>query len=159
MRKKCVIVADRARARVLSFDPTSTHGRATRLHEERDLVNPELQEHSNERFSHGRSEARSHTNGHAFSLDDHRESHDLESERKFAGRAVTEALAVAQSLGTTEIILIAEPKMLGLLRKATDENHELKGFEVKSLSKGLSKRPLGEIEEIILGEGLISARQ
>lgn len=156
MPKKCVIVADEARARFLLFDPNTSAGRS--LSEREALVSPELEQPPHERFGQGRSESRSHVRGHWFGLDDHRLGHDLDVERKFASKIAQAGCEMLQEHGLKELILVADPKMLGILRPAMEEATAPHGIEIRSHSREISKFSLEDIESNLRSAGLISDR-
>ena len=120
MLKTCVIVADRARARLfVTVTPAERFvGTAlVELQELEDLTDPEGELTGRELFSSSRSGTNRSPHGANFEYDDHREGHREETERRFAKRV---ALATKQLLireSASRLVLVVEPHMLGILRQ------------------------------------------
>lgn len=113
---RCVVVADGAHARFLLAEPRAEvpHRPVLRLVENVKMENPE-------HTVKGRREARKIKSGRderaAHSYTDHRDPHDVELMRRFAGR-VAKQLASLLERQASSVVLVAEPQMLGLLRTA-----------------------------------------
>lgn len=139
--KTCVVVADRARARLFVTAPSPERsgapGGGQQLVELEALTDPEGELTGEQLFSSTRSGSNRSPHGAAFEYDDHRQGHRDEEERRFAKRI---ADAVRARLGTErpdKLILAIEPQLLGMLRQA------LKGqlqqpLEVVELAKDFS---------------------
>jgi protein required for attachment to host cells len=160
MTKTCIIVADGARARFITLEiplEPSIDGGA-RLIERDDLVNPEAEapQHGLLRDRSGRGHGSQ--NGPAHALDDHREQHLQEVQRRYARRLVERAERLVTEYGATGLILAAEPRLLGVLRAELGARR-LSGVEVRELSENLSRRPLGDIQTSLAARGLIPAAQ
>ena len=157
MVERCIIVADGARARFIvveeAGDPQFESG--PRLVEHRALVNPEAEIRSEDLFSDVRS-GRGHAapDRPAYGLDDHRLQHRAANKRRFA-KLVAEALVeIAGQRQLERIILVAEPRMLGMLRAELDV-HRLRHLERAELAEDLSWHSVEHIQEVLVRHGLL----
>lgn len=160
MTHDCVIVADGARCRFFTVerpaDPRFEGG--PRLVEQTDLVNPEGELTGNELFSDVRS-GRGHASsgGPACGFDDHRDRHQDEIKRRFARRIAQAAVRFAADYKAARILLVAEPRMLGMLRPAlTSESADL---SVEEVAQDLSWHAVSHIQDVLTRRGLLPPRQ
>ncbi len=159
-----VVVLNGARARFLRLEPTPARKASggPNLIEEEDLTNPESEMSGGEVFTTtktGRnrpSPGFGDSCGHVY--DDHRTEHYVEFDRRFAKRVVDEGLQRARNYGVGNLILVANPRMLGHLRLAL-AGQSLRELEVHELSSDLSKLPVREIHQHVARAGLIPARR
>jgi protein required for attachment to host cells len=145
MSKHVVLVADGARARILSLEPVQDPRAKARLVERLDLVNPEHELEPHQRFTGKRSESRSHVAGHWFGTDDHRLRQDEEHVRRFAGLAATETLRIARDLRAKHLVILAAPKMLGFIRSEGPGLFKL-GLEVREDSSEVARLPIAKLQ-------------
>jgi protein required for attachment to host cells len=138
--KTCVVVADRARARLFVTAPRAERSGAPaggqQLVELEALTDPEGELTGQQLFSSTRSGSNRSPHGAAFEYDDGRQAHRDEEERRFAKRI---AAAVRTRLGTErpdKLILAIEPQLLGMLRQAL--NGLEPPLEVVELAKDFS---------------------
>jgi protein required for attachment to host cells len=156
MQDDCVVVADGARARFLFVMRGRARDEATvRLEEVEDLINPVRQMTDTEVFSEPRPGIRARLGGQPQTLDDHREHHDEEFERRFARMIAAKLMEVAVQARSPRVVLVAEPKMLGYLRK---ELPARTAFSVDQVAKDLSKLSFTELHDHLALEGLIPPR-
>lgn len=106
MRRAVIAIVDAAHARLYAYQHTD--GDAPRLREVRDLVNPGRQ-------GHGQF-ANTQDRRYLGAVDDHREDHLAELEARFARAVVAELTRIAREDGYAHAIVVASPRMLGLLR-------------------------------------------
>jgi hypothetical protein len=118
--KYCVIVADARRARIfeLKRPDFAEIGQSAKLVELADLVHPERRLRGSEMFTDSRPGMHRGSGGKAPShgVDDGRDAHRDEIDRRFASKIVGEGVRVSSELGATRIVLAATHGMLGLLR-------------------------------------------
>jgi protein required for attachment to host cells len=155
-----VLIADAARARfflVLGADhPDYTSG--PRLREEKDLVNPEGQLTGTEKFENNKSgRGRASGGGPAHGLDDHREGHDREVEKRFAKRIATDAAKHFLQGETGKLIVVAPSRLLGALRSLLPTQLPSK-VKVEEVERDLSAQTLPKIEEVLEQHGLLEPR-
>jgi protein required for attachment to host cells len=158
MLKTCVIVADRARARLfVTAAPAERFVGAAlvELQELEDLIDPEGELTGNELFSSSRSGTNRSPHGANFEYDDHRERHREEVERRFAKRI---ALATKQLLAresASRLVLAVEPHMLGILRQELGDT--LPGVASRlELAENLSWHTPRHILETLEHRGVLS---
>lgn len=156
----CIVVADGFRARFFTLEqpgiPELQGG--PDLTEQRDLVNPEKGQRSRELFSNlksGRNQAPGNGPGHGY--DDHRGRHEDEIERRFARRLADEITTFAQERRVEQLVLVADPRMLGFLRSEIGSTLP-SGIRVDELTRDLSSLTPPRIHERLANEGLVPAR-
>lgn len=147
MVTKCIVVADASRARIFTAPMTPD----ARLRELEDLVLPVMNRPQHERYEGSRSASHASGPNHGHALDDHRDRHDLEVERKFA----TDVARLAFEHTGAGLVLVAPPKMLGVLRPIIEEMARAKGTKVESLARELTKLPPEEIAAHLRSEGML----
>ena len=118
-----VIVADGARARFMTVERNT--GRpprsALRLVESARLSNPEHTakgRRDRRKIKSGRDTGRGSVAPHGYT--DHREPHETELLRRFASRIAQQAVTLVTGGRAASVVLVAEPRMLGLLRVALE---------------------------------------
>ncbi|ACY17553.1 host attachment protein [Haliangium ochraceum] len=136
----CVVTMDASRARFFALDVVqdSKNGCLTQLVEIEDMANPGRTAQDSEIFTESRPGLRSASaNGPRHGTDDHRHSHLDELDRRFAND-VSEALAKHLSaLEAERAVLVANPQMMGFMRKATKGGNQL-GDALCEVQKDLS---------------------
>jgi protein required for attachment to host cells len=116
-----VVVADGAHARFLAVEPRADapQGDAVRLVEHAQLDNPEHTAKGRRdarKIKSGRDNARGGVDSHGYT--DHREPHEAELLRRFAVKIAQQMWDLHSLQGAKSVVLVAEPRMLGLLRTA-----------------------------------------
>ena len=161
MNRDCVVVADGARARFFTLreaDHPELES-SPNLIEVNDLVQPEKELHNGELWAESRpSRSRGRNGGPAHGFDDHRNEHTEEQDRRFARSVAEEAARLALRQQTRNVILVAQKRMLGLLRECMDPLAKA-GVEVRELAKDLSKLHPLELHEHLAREQLIPRRR
>jgi protein required for attachment to host cells len=142
-----IIVADGGRARLFVSDAGGGAQPGPSLVERESLVNADYRAHGAD--SPGRTKSERVTNrqaGDVHPVDARRDQHRLELERRFAREIAQHAAALTLSWPDGHIVLVAEPRMLGLLR---DPLHKaLKpGVELKELAKDYSHLTASELRD------------
>jgi len=146
----CVVVADGARARLFSVEPSDT--RAGRKLVERDsLANDEYRYgDANEGISN-RDAGPVHPHGAQ------RDRHRLEIERRFAAEIVSRIAALVAGWGAGEVILVMEPRMLGLMR-ASVRGAIQPPIQLKELAKDYAALTAQELEQHLIISGTLSVQ-
>jgi protein required for attachment to host cells len=149
----CVVVADGARARVFRVD--SSDDARPRLVETDDLVNAEYQARGANVLPMVRSTRNTgRQSGPMHPYAQRRLRHRLELEKRFAQEVVAKVAGVTQAWNRGSVVLIAEPRMLGLLREAG--RGALKhGVAVKELAKDFTQLTASELREHLAASGII----
>lgn len=115
----CVLLADSSRARILMLSSKEGYPRPIhRLHEIADWRNPQKRARDSERYADSRS-GRRRGGGRvaAHSVDDRRQSLHV-SDRLFIRGVVEGVVAIFKEFPNCQLVIVANPRMLGLLRPA-----------------------------------------
>jgi protein required for attachment to host cells len=110
MPNTCVVVADSARARFFLLESGRSPRDGRRLVEQRDLASTGNDEPPESRHSERDAGPR-----HPYGAQ--RERHHLALERRFAGEIVKRAAGHVTGWSTGLLVLVAAPRLLGLLRE------------------------------------------
>lgn len=156
MPKTGIVVADGARARFLTLQPEDDLApeRGPRLIEQLDLSNPEGELPGRELFSDRGGRMHGSPSGSAHGSDDHRAQHRVEFERRFVRRMLDEAQRFAREQGLSQLVIAAEPSLLGVLRPEL-ERSPLPGVNVVELAENLVRHSLTDVTEILVRQGLM----
>ena len=158
MARTCIITIDGAHARFFTLEipeEPRTDGGA-RLVEAQDLVNPDAEIPARLRFSDRQGRAHASPLGAAHALDDGRERHRQELERRWTQRLASEAARFVQREQATRLLLVAEPRVLGALRDELS-HAPLRDVEIIELGENLTQRPAAQIQSILALRGAVPA--
>jgi protein required for attachment to host cells len=161
MASDCVVIADGGRARFFTVDwpKDERFESGPRLREHEDWANPEGKMTGLDLFTDVKSGRRqSPGGGQAHLMDDHRDRHRREIDRRFAhslARAIDEFVVKQRA---TRLILAADPRMLGTLREplAKQLPSELK---LEELCEDLSWHAVAHIEKVLTKRGLLPEKR
>lgn len=95
--------------------------------------------------------------GHNY--DDHRDNHLQEFERTFAKEIAHHVIELISQEDLRQLILVAEPQILGLLRNTLQGNCSKKNIEVQEIAKDLCKYKPKQIQEYLAELNLIPPRK
>jgi protein required for attachment to host cells len=153
-----VIVVNGSRARFFSLQPAQTpaYESSPRLIEHEYLTNPEHEVAGKELWSDNSGGNRSSGGGGAHGYDDHRDQHRAEYDRRFAQSIAAETIKLAHDQQSKRIVLVADNRILGLLRGELQSNN---GFEIKELTKDYSKLSIQDLHEQLASLNLIPAQR
>jgi protein required for attachment to host cells len=112
-----VISADGARARMFVLEKDAALQAGSRLVEKIDLVNTNYTARGKDAPGVRSERNTSRQAGPVHPQDAERDWHRMELERRFAREIAAHASAMAKACGADKVILVAEPRMLGLLRR------------------------------------------
>lgn len=155
MRNTCLVVADGTRARLYLAVPADTPRRKLRLVEQATLANAEPQTRG--RNGAGQVKSERNTNrqaGPVHPAGAQRERHRLEHERRFAADIVDRVARMTSAWSEGAIILIAEPRLLGLMRERIRDalREELRLEELARNYGGLTTAAL---ERVVISQRLV----
>jgi len=156
MTRTCIIVADSAHARFFTLEvpeDASIDGGAHLL-EHQDLVNPEADMPESKLFCDRRGRAHASPRGAAHALDDGRERHRAELARRFVRRVVGEAERFVEREDARRLLLVAEPRLLGVLREQLHPER-LPQVEIGEVGENLSQRPVAQIQSVLALRGVV----
>lgn len=156
MPKTGIVVADGARARFLTIQPTDELApeRGPRLLEHLDLTNPEGDLPERELFSDRGGRMHGSPSGSAHGTDDHRAQHRVEMERRFVRRLLDEAQRFARDQGLNQLVLSAEASLLGVLRPEL-ERMAMPGVSVVELPENLVRHSLAALTDVLTLRGVM----
>ena len=155
----CIMVADGTRARLFTLDAGGTTAPGPGLVEQEDLANPEHKLAGRDKYSTTRTGSNLNPQkGPAHGYDDHRDKEEREHERRFAHEIAGRAVALAQRQQARHLVVVAEKRMLGLLREAVVIPAQ-SGIELRELAKDLTQLPPAELQTHLAEAGLVPARQ
>jgi protein required for attachment to host cells len=112
-----VIVADGARARMFVLEKDEALQAGSRLVEKIDLVNTDYTARGPDAPRVRSERNTSRQAGPVHPQDAERDRHRIELERRFAREIAAHASAMVKAGSAGKVILVAEPRMLGLLRR------------------------------------------
>jgi protein required for attachment to host cells len=144
---RCLIVADSSRARFFSLEPADGARSRTKLVVRFTLANDDLK--AARRGGAGRVKTErlsSRQAGGAHPIDARRQQHHLELERRFGRRIAVQVAKAAGTWKTGVVMLVAEPRLLGLMRKGVRDALD-SGVTLKELAKDLGHLTPGELSD------------
>jgi protein required for attachment to host cells len=160
MRNYCVLVADAARARVWVLDMDRSGGTATcELVDVAEITNPMLRARNVDLVSSSGTGRRGGARTPLHSPPDHRDHHRRDLERHFAAQVAEEAAAVWRRYPSCEVIVVASPVMLGLLRPAIDRQIGANGqIHLRELARDLTKLTGPALHDLLAEDKLLPER-
>ena len=152
-----VIVADGARARFMALEQrTAVPLRAAlRLVENARLSNPEHTvsgRRTLRKIKSGRDTGRGRMAPHGFT--DRRELHEAEVLRRFASRIAGQAAVLAVAGKVSSVVLVADSRMLGLLRAALEPVAKA-GVKLRELSRDYTWCSAPQLQRHLAENGLL----
>ncbi len=161
MAEYCVAVVSEAEAKFFYLKPVEFPELESgpRLEQAGQLSNPEKRLPDREIYTDSKTgRGRAPGKGPAHGYDDHRSKKEEESDRKFGREVLEKAKDLALKAKCRILILVAQPKMLGLLRQDM-EILEKDRLKIKECTKDLIKLSPTEIHEHLAKEGLLPPRK
>jgi protein required for attachment to host cells len=154
MKPTGILVAGGTRARFISDEvPADAElDGGPHLIEHEELVNPDGDVPARVLFS-DRS-GRAHGGAVSHGLDDHRDQHQAEIDRRFARRVIDTTERFRAARGMQRLVIVAECQLLGKLR-AELEPKRWRDVEVVELAEDLSRQPLRQIHVALAQRGLL----
>jgi len=160
-RNFCVFVADAARARilVLDVDRASIGPTTSALVELAELTNPMLRARDVEAVSDSGTGRRGGAKTPLHATPDHRDHRRRDIERHFAALAADEAAGVWRRYPSCELVVVASPVMLGLLRPEIERRIRPKDhILIHELVRDLTKLSPPMLHDLLAESGLLPAR-
>lgn len=157
----CVLVADAARARVLvlAVDRSRIGAPTAVLMQVADLTNPMLRARDVEAISDSGTGRRGGAKTPLHATPDHRDHRRRDIERQFAARVVKEAAGVWRRYPSCELIVVASPVMLGLLRPAIERQIRAKDqVNIHELARDLTKLSGPMLHDLLAESALLPTR-
>ena len=159
MTRTCIIVADCARARFLTLETPGDLAVEGRPHllEHRDLVNPEAKPHEPSPSSDRGAWAEASPGGASRT---HGRCKECAPEKyhRYARSVLEEAASFTAAEQASRLLLVAEPRLLAVLRQQLQQEQEqFRGIEVSDLGEDLSRLPLEQILAVLAFRGAAPA--
>lgn len=158
MLQSVVAVIDGTKARLFTLEPAEIpqYQSGPNLIEREYLTNQERQ--GKALWAETKTGRNRGSSGQAHNYDDHRDNHLEEFERSFAKEIVSKINDLMQSSQSQQLILVAEPHILGLLRESLSP-HLPKGLKLQELAKDLCKLKPAELHEYLAQRELLPIRK
>ena len=96
--------------------------------------------------------------GLALGDDDHRDRHEHELERRLAARSATKLTKVLDETSCKQVVMVAGPHMLGILRAATG-TFAVRGVEIHDVALDLNTQTTSQLHDHLAGIGAIPPPQ
>ncbi|HEX7842857.1 MAG TPA: host attachment protein [Kofleriaceae bacterium] len=160
-RNYCVLVADAARARVLvlDVDGTSVGPTISELVEVTKLAKPALRARDTEAVSDSGGGRRGGAKTPLHVTPDHRDHRRRDLERHFAALIAEEAAAVWRRYPSCELIVVASPVMLGLLRPEIARQIRAKDrLAIHELDRDLTRLTVPMLHDLLADQGFLPGR-
>jgi protein required for attachment to host cells len=152
----CIVVADGARARLYFVEPDGPR-KGGRLIERAALAQPGLRALGTSVTGRARTETNTNRQaGPVHPMGAQRERHRLDIERRFAAGITETAAGLVDDWADGTVVLIAEPRMLGLLRE-TVRGVLKPGIAVKELARDFTGLTAAELYDRLVRNGVIRA--
>lgn len=156
MSKVLVAVVDGTKARFLVLEtaefPEENEG--SRFVELDSLLNPLNEAQGQDLWSSTKTGRNVGVGTQAHSYDDHRESHMTEFGRRFAQAIVTHIIHLIHNTEIQQLILAAEPQIMGLIREAIAAS-ALSHLPINGLTKNLCNLKPLELQQYLAKQGFI----
>lgn len=162
--KPCIVIADKARARLFTVEEGNDspfEEKHRHLREYSDLVNPEGTLTDQKVFRDrpaGRGARRMSIGGGGYGIDDGKGMPRRESVRRFAKELASAASALVRSQNSKELVLVASPKFLGVVR-AEVRKALPKSVGLTELGEDLSRQATAQIEKVLARHGALDTTE
>jgi protein required for attachment to host cells len=160
MSKFLVAVIDGTKARFFTLEPSniSEYESSPKLIEHDGLFNSTKELHGQDLWATTKTGRNRGANGQSHSYDDRRDNHIVELERRFIQAIATKISNLSQADRVQQLLLIAEPQILGLMRESVLPGLS-KQIQVSELAKDLCQLSSNELHEYLAKKQLLPARQ
>ena len=158
MNNALITVIDGAKARFLTLEPAEfpDYGFNPRLIEHEGLFNPAKTVQEQDLWSSVKTGRNRGTTGQSHNYDDHRTQHIVEFERRFAQAIATHITKLTQIHYVQQLLLIAEPQILGLTREAL--THSLpKNLKKVEIAKDLCRLSPHKLYKYLTAQKLLGS--
>ena len=160
MAKFVVVVIGGTSARFFSLDSASasSYESSPNLLEQEVLSDSTKELHGQELWANLKTGLNRSSNGQAHSYDDHRQSHEREFEKRFAQKISSALLKLIKAEQARQLILVAEPKILGMMREAMTDKL-FKTLNIQELAKDICHFKVNQIHDYLAKKELLPACQ
>ncbi|HHP7229944.1 MAG TPA: host attachment protein [Xenococcaceae cyanobacterium] len=156
MSRFTVAVIDGTQARFFTLDSTATseYESSPNLIEHQGLSDSTQELHGQELWANVKTGRNKGSNGQAHSYDDHRQNHKIEFERKFASNINNALLKVIDQSQAKNLILVAEPQILGIMREIMTDNL-YKNLNIQEVAKDICQFKTNQIHDYLAKKALL----
>ncbi len=160
MVKFAVAVINGTQARFFTLDSaaTSKYESSPNLIEQQSLSDSTQELHGQELWANIKTGRNRGSSGQAHSYDDHRQNHKIEFEKRFAHKISDVMLNIIKANEAKQLILVAEPKILGIMRAAMTDNL-FKNLNVQEVAKDICNFKVNQIHDYLAKKELLPACQ
>ncbi|ACK73442.1 conserved hypothetical protein [Gloeothece citriformis PCC 7424] len=160
MNQFVVAVIDGTRARFFTLEPAESpeYQSGPNLIERDCLTNTTNETQGRDLWANTKTGRNRGAGSQAHGYDDHRQKHLNEFERSFAKEIVNKIIHLSHDYHAQEVIVVAEPKILGLVREFITSQVP-KTLKVQELPKDLCKLKALEIHEYLSDKKMLPRRQ
>ncbi|NEP18744.1 MAG: host attachment protein [Leptolyngbya sp. SIO4C1] len=160
MSRYLVAVIDGTQARFLTLEPVEFEGHESgpNLVEHSGLHSAAKEMQGQELWANVKTGRNRGSSGQAHGYDDHRQNHLIEFERRFAQSIAGRLAELAQVHQARQLILVAEPQILGLMREAMSA-HSLRQLSVQDIAKDLCRLSPRALHDYLAERSLLPAYQ
>jgi protein required for attachment to host cells len=159
MQKYVVAVVNSLKARLFVLEPSEfpESEPSPKLTEQAELHSSTQELQGQDLWSNTKSGRNRGTAGQAHAYDDHRENHMIEFERRFAQEIVTHLTQLIQTCQPHQLLLVAEPQILGIMREVLTPNLP-KNLQFNELTKDLCHLKTHELQVYLANKKLLPAQ-
>ncbi|NER79364.1 MAG: host attachment protein [Leptolyngbya sp. SIO1D8] len=158
MSQYLVAVIDGTKARFLTLSPTELgeYESGPNLIERQKLHSAAKEMQGQDLWANTKTGRNRGTSGQAHGYDDHRNNHMIEFERRFAQSITSQISELSKTHGIQQLILVAEPQILGILRHVMPSNL-LRQLTVHEVTKDLCRMSIKELHHYLAERSLLPA--
>ena len=158
MVKFAVAVINGTQARFFTLDSaaTSEYESGPNLIEHESLADSTQELRGQELWANTKTGRNRVGSGQAHSYDDHRQNHEIEFEKRFASKISSAMLNIIQTNQARQLILVAEPQILGMMREAMADNL-FKTLNIKEVAKDICHFNVNQIHDYLAKKKLLPA--
>ena len=161
MPTQCLLVADSARARLFSVQDTLDESLSSgaMLRERQDLVNPPAKLQEQELPAKDRRGGRRNNHGSmrggGYAVEDLEQSSHTENTRRFVRELVAAAASLVKSLRADQLVVVASPRLLGLLRPEIRKSVDV---DLVECAEDLTRQGPARIQKTLAARKLVPPR-
>ena len=155
MQALAIVVADASRARLFTFKREDDLAPAPVLRERVDLVSLERRQRGTEVYSQAQPAGVTPT-GRGFAIDDHRDAHTDEVDRRFAEQVMSRLASLTEETACRRVALVASPRFLGHLREHAGLIRQ-RGLALEEVARDLTRETAPKLREHLGELGVLPA--
>lgn len=160
MAKFAVAVINGTQARFFILDSTvsSEYESGPNLIEHEGLTDLTKEIHGQELWANIKTGRNRASGGQVHGYDDHRQNHEVEFGKKFANKISSAMLNIIKTHEARQLILVAEPQILGLMREAMTDKL-FTDLNITEVAKDICNFSINQIHDYLAKKELLPACQ